>query len=280
MRRCVWIIVGLVLAIVPGSACAAAPGIEVKKRTQGDTVTLDLYNPHLCELTVALELTLTNMTATPPGPVRVVCPPQSTIKGTVLKATNANQNWRWNYSYNYIWGSTQAKFDPNVNYLLPYALGSSFRIMQGHNGKTSHFGNTRFAIDFDVPRLTPIHAARAGKVVLTQDGFDEGKLEPSYKEKANFVYIRHADATLAEYVHLTKGTLRVKIGDMVQAGQLVGLSGNSGYSTGPHLHFMVFRARDAKNQESLPVRFLTREGPGLIPEQGRTYTAVRPSTKK
>ncbi len=254
-------------------AVFAIPGIEVKERTQGTKVTLTLLNPHFCELTVSVDLTLQNMKSVPPTPVRMVCPPKST-RTVVLDIADPNKEWKWSYKYHFQWGSP-VKFDPGTLYQLPYRPGAAFSVIQGFDGKTSHSGDQRFAIDFGLPLATPVHAARSGKVVFIQDGFSDGKFNIAYKYKANFIYIRHADGTLAEYVHLTRNSMRVKLGDMVQAGQALGLSGNTGYSTGPHLHFMVFRARDSKNREPLPVRFLTAEGQGIVLEQGRNYTALR-----
>jgi murein DD-endopeptidase MepM/ murein hydrolase activator NlpD len=85
--------------------------------------------------------------------------------------------------------------------------------------------------------------------------------------------VRHSDGTLGEYLHLLKGSLKVEAGDSVAAGQLLALSGNSGYTRGPHLHFMVFRAKDSKTRESLPIRFITREGARMVLEECRSYTA-------
>jgi murein DD-endopeptidase MepM/ murein hydrolase activator NlpD len=55
---------------------------------------------------------------------------------------------------------------------------------------------------------------------------------------------------------------------------MLALSGNTGYTKGPHLHFMVFRAKDSKSRESFPILFITKEGSGLTLQQGKRYTAV------
>src|SRR5262249_40529935 len=149
----------------------------------------------------------------------------------------------------------------------------SFRVAQGQDGAFSHTQEERFALDFSMPVGTPVVAARDGVVVLVRDEFDRGAPDPAYKKRANLVFVRHSDGTLGEYAHLLKGGMRVKFGDRVRAGQVLALSGNTGYSRGPHLHFMVFRAKDSKSRESLSVRFVTKEGSGMVLEEGKSYTA-------
>jgi murein DD-endopeptidase MepM/ murein hydrolase activator NlpD len=264
----------LCLCVLLGSAPAmAAPGVEFKVHTKDSTVTIDVYNPQFCEMTVWVDLNLQNVTAKPSSPVKLICPPQSTVQGTVLNATDPTKAWKYDYKFNFQWGG-KAKFDPGILYMLPYKSGTAHKVGQGHNGKVSHFGDEKFALDFDMPVNTEVMAARKGKVVFIQDGFADGKNDSTYKSKSNFIYICHPDGTLGEYLHLTKTSMKVKVGDTVQAGQTLALSGNSGFTTGPHLHFMVFRALDGKTRESLPVRFLAKEGAGITPLEGKTYTAV------
>jgi murein DD-endopeptidase MepM/ murein hydrolase activator NlpD len=74
------------------------------------------------------------------------------------------------------------------------------------------------------------------------------------------VIIKHADGTFADYHHLKSGSALVKLGDQVKVGQPIGLSGNTGYSTKPHLHFAVFQAIDGKKVRSLPFRLKTDRG--------------------
>jgi murein DD-endopeptidase MepM/ murein hydrolase activator NlpD len=63
----------------------------------------------------------------------------------------------------------------------------------------------------------------------------------------------------------------VKTGQTVETGEVIGLSGNTGYSSGPHLHFDVFRAKDGKTRESVPIRFRTGKGEETTLLAGRTY---------
>ena len=114
-------------------------------------------------------------------------------------------------------------------------------------------------------------AARGGVVVgLRVDSMAHGVGE-RFKNSANYVILRHADGTYGEYLHLQPYAAMVKLGEDVHVGQAIAHSGNSGYTSRPHLHFGVFRIRDDNTRESLPVKIRTSEGIRTILEQGRVY---------
>jgi murein DD-endopeptidase MepM/ murein hydrolase activator NlpD len=87
-----------------------------------------------------------------------------------------------------------------------------------------------------MPIGTPVHAIRSGVVVAVEERFADDDHERVHE---NWVMIRHADTTVARYIHLTLGGAVVEVGEAVAQGQIVGRSGNSGESTAPHLHFDV-----------------------------------------
>ncbi len=128
-------------------------------------------------------------------------------------------------------------------YSLPYPKGANdnkgYKITQGFGGQGTH--QSKSAVDFDMPADRDVAAARAGVVAdLKGDSAVEGSGNESDKDKWNFIRIRHKeDGTVAIYGHLKKGGVKVKIGDQVKLAQVIGVSGNSGYSTGAHLHFEV-----------------------------------------
>jgi murein DD-endopeptidase MepM/ murein hydrolase activator NlpD len=254
------------------------PGVEVLENRVGETTAISVRNPQMAEMTVGLDFTLDNLTPSVRLPLELIVPPQSTTPPLVLlRPTDPAKIWQYTFQNDFSWGTPKAQYATNQLYLLPFAPGRSFRVVQGQDGAFSHTGSDRFAIDFGLPEGEPVVAARGGLVVLVRDGFDVGASDSAYKMKVNEIFVRHSDGTLAEYVHLQKDCMKVKVGDAVNAGQILALSGNTGYTRGPHLHFMVFRAKDSKSRESLPVRFVTKEGSGLILQQGRRYTALRDS---
>ena len=156
---------------------------------------------------------------------------------------------------------------------MPFAPRARFRVMQGPGGSFTHSGNNLHAVDFGMPEDTPVHAARGGVVEVVVDRFSEGGEDPSLRDRVNMILIRHGDGTYAEYVHLRKAGAKVKPGQRVRARQLLGFSGNTGYSQGPHLHLAVFRAVDGEVRETFPLRFRCREGAGLELVEGGVYTA-------
>jgi murein DD-endopeptidase MepM/ murein hydrolase activator NlpD len=124
-------------------------------------------------------------------------------------------------------------------YVLPYLPGAPRLAWR----TTSHFnpgnkGVGLYAIDFEMPIGTPVIAVRAGTVVAARDTFPDGN-DKDLEE--NFVMVRHADSTVARYIHLTQRGALVRVGDVVREGQRIALSGNTGQTGGPHLHFDVQR---------------------------------------
>jgi murein DD-endopeptidase MepM/ murein hydrolase activator NlpD len=106
-----------------------------------------------------------------------------------------------------------------------------------------------------------------------KDDSDKGGSSMDYDRYNNYVLIRHEDGTLAHYCHLQKGGCLVKPGQRVNAGDAIAHSGNTGFSSGPHLHFCVFKTRDGKQRISLPVKFRTATEQAITLVSGRSYRA-------
>lgn len=169
------------------------------------------------------------------------------------------------------WGVVGATHDDRVSYRLPFEPHKTFYLFQGPDGVLSHKG--QFAWDFPMPLGTPVCAARAGMVIEVVDEFGEGGDDEKFRLMANRILILHEDGTIGAYFHLLRGGMRTKLGDRVETGAVIGASGNSGHSTGPHLHFEVFRRLDTGRRETLPVRFRTADGDGIVLEPGKSYRA-------
>ena len=138
---------------------------------------------------------------------------------------------------------------------LPFPAGSVVEVGQGHSGYFSHNNESHFAIDFPLPEGSPIVAARAGVVLAARGDSNQGCGDISCADDANYVLIDHGDGTRGQYWHLQQNGALVVPGEFVCAGQLIGLSGNTGFSTGPHLHFAVIDPFGL----SLPPRFYELE---------------------
>ncbi len=179
------------------------------------------------------------------------------------------------YSYRYRWvmGSVDAQHNDNYLYRFPYKSGSAYRISQGYNGTQTHKGRSRYAIDFVMPRGTKIYAARGGVVVKTKSDSNQGGFDKKYRSDGNYVTIMHDDGTFATYYHLKQNGVLVNVGTKVAEGEAIGYSGTTGYSSGPHLHFAVFKAQSATYTQTLPTRFKSAQGIIKEPKKGQAYKA-------
>ena len=146
---------------------------------------------------------------------------------------------KFSYKYSYNFGNTfQEHFDKNYEYALPYMQDSAYVVMQGYNGKFSHQGQE--ALDFKMPVGTPIMAAREGIVVRVIENFDQGCPTRDCMKFNNIIMVQHPDGTFADYAHLMLNGATVEKGQRIEKGQLIGYSGNTGFSSAPHLHFVVY----------------------------------------
>jgi murein DD-endopeptidase MepM/ murein hydrolase activator NlpD len=154
-------------------------------------------------------------------------------------------------------------------YTLPWRAGETYRVGQGNCGSGSHAAGTivQYAYDILMPIGTPIVASRSGRVLLVEERYVDGTRTPGQE---NYINILHFDGTIAGYVHLTKDGALVDVGDIVAQGQRIGLSGDSGSSSEPHLHFHV---QGCDGCATVPVTFRnTHPHPhGLV--GGTSYTA-------
>jgi murein DD-endopeptidase MepM/ murein hydrolase activator NlpD len=149
------------------------------------------------------------------------------------------------------------KEDTSHVYALPYPKGKSYLMIQGYFTRFSH--KNRAAIDFKMKRGTTVTAARDGIVVRVKEDGDKGGLKPEYRAYGNNVVIEHNDGTRAGYWHLQKDGALVNVGDSVKTGQAIALSGKTGYTALPHLHFLVWTNKNGQWQQ-IPTRFQTKKG--------------------
>ena len=194
---------------------------------------------------------------------------------TVLRMNRRRDGDAYNFRYWYDWtiGRIDARADPDHVYRLPFADGQSFHVLQGFGAGFSHTGLEHYAVDFAMPEGTPVHAARGGWVARVVEHNTRGCWEDGCGRFANYIVVLHADGTTGEYYHLMHNGALVEAGEQVVPGQKIGLSGNTGHSTMPHLHFAVYRAVEDGRTQSLDIRFDTADGVVERIRSGRTYRA-------
>ncbi|MBW8366439.1 MAG: M23 family metallopeptidase [Arenimonas sp.] len=152
----------------------------------------------------------------------------------------------------------------DVVYSLPVDE-SRFELGQGFHGGFSHQDEAnRYALDLIVAEGTPVLAARDGVVMQAISGYREGGADRALAARANQIRILHEDGSMALYAHLQEAAVYVNAGDEVTLGQMIGRTGNTGFSSGPHLHFSV-QVNGGMRLVSIPFRMI---GPdGLLPLQ-------------
>ncbi|WP_213937792.1 peptidoglycan DD-metalloendopeptidase family protein [Pseudomonas sp. dw_612] len=209
--------------------------LDIKKQKGVDVVFVrnDLYAPVEVELSFA---GLSNVKGAPAQPIRRVLPARSNSRLALLTAITGGKPLVYTPSFQYSMGDPSGAAQ-SYRYPFPWR-GGPFRLSQGANGQYSHFGaKNRYAMDIAMPEGTPIIAARAGMVVKTENGQSGRGNDPS----GNFVRVLHDDGTMGVYLHLKQGSVSVREGQRVAVGSALALSGNTGNSSGPHLHFVVQR---------------------------------------
>ncbi len=209
--------------------------LETKKHAAGETLLLrnELFAPVEVELRIDQA---ENVSGAPDRPIRWVLAPRSSMRMATLAPTDPGQPMRYKPKLRYAMGDPRLR--PELyRYPLPWQ-GGPFRLTQGANGRYSHFTpKGRYALDIAMPEGTPIVAARPGVVVKIENDQSGRGNNPS----GNFVRILHDDGTMGVYLHLMRGSVQVREGQQVAIGESIARSGNTGNSTGPHLHFVIQR---------------------------------------
>eukprot|EP01116_Phalansterium_solitarium_P018567 TRINITY_DN4968_c0_g1_i1.p1 TRINITY_DN4968_c0_g1~~TRINITY_DN4968_c0_g1_i1.p1 ORF type:complete len:505 (-),score=78.63 TRINITY_DN4968_c0_g1_i1:88-1530(-) len=179
-----------------------------------------------------------------------------------------------------------------------------FRDMQPALCSQSHFGDRThchaadfYAVDFSVPLGTKVYCSRAGVVDNVKKDSNVGGDSSRFDNAANFVKILHEDGTVSKYYHLAYNGIAMRRGQAVAVGDLLGFTGNTGHSDGPHLHFGTTRLVDACHvrpddprlapdgepfssdflqgfleEQSQPFMYRAANGHEYIPRQGTAYT--------
>lgn len=180
----------------------------------------------------------------------------------------------FDYEFQFLPGDPKAQHQPEMPYRLPYAQSSSFPVSQAYpDVKTHGDPSSTYAIDFVMPIGTNVFAARGGTVIEVASDFHEAGVDAKVDgPRANVVRVLHDDGTMSLYGHLNWNSIRVVPGQRVERGEYLADSGNTGFSTGPHLHFVVQRNRGGAIV-SLPVEFAGAGDQAITVRSGARYTA-------
>jgi hypothetical protein len=250
-----------------GGGGATALKLVVEPRSTDSGVALVAVNP--CRCTV--EFTVRAQTSAGSKRGRGTVAPQS--EQVLLDVAAADGPSEIRYEYGYVIGEPGIEHQPVRPYRAPFALAQRFTVTQAPPDSVTHVGpSSRDAIDISMPVGTAIHAAREGLVINVAARHFKSGLNPQNIDEANFVQVLHDDGTNAIYAHLQLDTVRVRVGQQVARGEYIASSGNTGFSSGPHLHFVVLRNVGLRS-ESVPVTFAGPGGASVTPRSGQVLTA-------
>ncbi len=257
---------------LPPSCSAEDPAVQIVEQRQGDTFLVVAKLTNALDVTITLNGETNNLAPSATLPVTVESAGKSEVPILTLRIVDRRKPSH--YSYRIAWragGRQRATIKPFA-YALPYRDGPH-RVLQAFFGSFSHGAGSQdeYAVDFAMPIGTSVHAARAGTVVAFRSDVEIGGPTPRFRPDYNYVVIRHDDGTYAEYVHLDKDGVKVHLGESVAQGALLGLSGETGFTSEPHLHFAVFNTVSGHERRTAPIEFLLASGRHVAPQQGRSY---------
>lgn len=237
----------------------AQPNVILYTEETAKGIAIYADNPEHCPSTVSVEFTLVNFKIIG-AEQKFYLLKENSKKNLLATITviNKYKPSKFGYSYSANYGDTeQLDYDKEFSYFLPFEKGNKFGLFQGYNGKFSHQNEN--SLDFTMPVSTSVTAIRSGVVVNIVDHNDRACPRAECAQFNNYVTIYHDDGTFASYAHLMKNGVLVKVGDRVDQGQVIAKSGNTGWSSGPHLHLAVYLQR-MKNTETLQTKFKTGDG--------------------
>jgi murein DD-endopeptidase MepM/ murein hydrolase activator NlpD len=254
----------------------AEVGIKVTHEISGRTVEIVASNPSYVPIELELEITRILGLEYPATDAEFhwVVPARSDMPLFALALLESAQSPLLEYRYKYIAGDPNAAHRPAEAYRAPFALATSHPVTQAYPRVATHTTEDSYhAVDIAMPIGTDIMAARGGVVFDIAASNFSGGLDPERDgPNANVIRILHDDGTYAIYAHLNTNTIRVRPGDRVERGEYIADSGNTGFSSGPHLHFAVVKNSGMKIQ-SVPVAFEGRNSAIVMPETGGELSA-------
>lgn len=209
-----------------------------------------------------------NVMAEPKWPAQFIVPANSDLHLSTVRAINKKLGWSFQYTVSSVLGDPTAVHDPNHAYKLPFVGNKNYYISQGFDGKFSHSGDqNQYALDIAMPEGSDILAARGGVVMDIAEDFYDGGVDASKLQRGNYIRILHDDGSMAIYAHLQLESVLVAKGQRVEAQQKIAQSGNTGFTSGPHLHFVI-QVNTGMRLKSVPFLLQHKSGAIKTPKVG------------
>ncbi len=249
--------------------------VRVFQRSSSLGVALIAQNTYFAPVQLAYRLaSMSNVAGDTPRDGLETLPPRSEQELLVVGKSVQGAEMSFEYEFQFLPGEPGAEHRPDRPYRLPYALSSTVRVSQAFPDTITHGDpSSQHAVDFVMPIGTNVFAARSGVVIeVASDFFENGTNISVDGPRANVVRVLHDDGTMSLYAHLNWNTIRVVPGQRVARGEYLADSGNTGFSTGPHLHFVVQRNRGGA-LVSVPIEFAGPGGGAVTVRAGERYTA-------
>lgn len=248
---------------------APEPRIRIRQEGTKHSPVYVLFNDFWGPAEIELKLSdAENVLTEPPLPARFVVPGQKEQTLVGLGPLDQKRGFRYRLNMASVPGQPITEPVQGIVILPPFAPDEQYPISQGFRGELTHSTpDSEYAIDIAMPVGTAIHAARSGVIMDVEEDFNKGGADlDKFGDKANHVRILHKDGTMGLYAHLDLASVSVRPGARVRAGQRIARSGNTGFSSGPHLHFVIQQNVGMK-MISVPFQFQTPDGTTIAPEE-------------
>lgn len=269
-------VAGVCLFLISLAAFAENPyPFKAKLEKRADHIAAVAYNDGPASISAVVNVASSNCKVSTPANIRVVVKAHASVDIAQIRALSTGVGCQAGLNFKYQIGdfTRGAEDEP---FRIPFEDGKAFTVGQAFGGPlTSHNSpEAQYALDINMPQGTKIVAAKDGIVVDYAFGYtNSGSVNAALNLKANFVLIEHADGVLTLYSHLAPIAVPLKLGEPVHAGELIGYSGTTGYSSGPHLHFAVlkpyFREDGTLVSRALPFKlYANSSNNSFVPRKG------------
>jgi murein DD-endopeptidase MepM/ murein hydrolase activator NlpD len=256
----------------------ASPRIRMRREGSDRNPVYMLRNDFWGPVEVEVRLSdAVNVLTEPPLPARFVVPHQTEEAVVGFAALDPSMGFSYRLHLETVPGPPTPQAVNNSVLDVPFPAGEAYFISQGFNGTLTHnTDDSEYALDIVMPVGTQILAAKDGVVMDIEEDFNEGgDNKQKFVDKANHVRILHEDGTMAVYAHLDLASVIVRPGARVRAGQRIARSGNTGFSSGPHLHFALQQNIGLK-LVSVPFRFNGSDGSAITPAEQELLKGTNP----